>query len=752
MKYLLLLSLATSLTLSAKNVDYSQIEQGIKHYQQKVIELQTTLDKSIFDNDEILIKFDFDAQNIIAFMQDKFVFQPYVGLLRGVQGTLNSRAGNALDQAVLLAKLLSDAGLEVKIANGQLTEKDIKVLIASTANAQLPKQIGNGEEFEKALAKFNTKKQNKIDWEKSETNKSYNQSKQIIEKLLKDNNVELVNKDITSELIAQSKDYFWVEYRMSPSDEWASAHPAFAKDYPVNVKATSYIKGDIPDKYLHKLKVEAFIQQRIDNKIKTHSLMPAWEKPTANLDNFAITYTNAASGIKLDYDLEQIVKDTTYFIPTFNGNAVGTKVFDLAGRMIDKEAMQSGGAGGLFQAIADKTGGALDKVSGKKSGKPYMQLDAQWLQFTFTQPGGSSFVQKRYLYQAPTKKVDADSKIAAKLALMSQYKFLTSTGNQSNAFLASVYLDLLNAGMPLLKSSAKKVYGNQETVAFPKTIPTSAFELFTQNQIMNNNPNLDDSIIRYKNSANLLGFKRGFKSYDKEIFAVDVISNRQRFIKNLDGKIINQTQVARNHGVWETACEKLPAQILDLDNESLDTMEITKAALRQNIDLKVIDANKPDLKLIESIFSDNQMVINRAKADLSNGYSLIIPAKKPSNLMMSGWWRINTQTGETLGMTADGGGQSATEYAIKHTQNYLSLIRAVGNLKKCEKITSDLSKACCLMEAHVNNVAGLKFGSAFGASFGFAASAVFDIGDYLAEGVFGSGYAPSSGGKMCKGI
>ena len=121
---------------------------------------------------------------------------------------------------------------------------------------------------------------------------------------------------------------------------------------------------------------------------------------------------------------------------------------------------------------------------------------------------------------------------------------------------------------------------------------------------------------------------------------------------------------------------------------------------------------------------------------------------------MSGWWRINTDTGETLGMTADGGGQEITEYLIEQVQTALMLVRAIGNLKKCQTDNSlnNYEKMCCLMEAHINNAVGLSFGSILGATIGTAGAAVFDIADYGAELATGSGITPSTNGSFCKNI
>ena len=741
------LTLVLSFSVFSLNIDYPQIEKGINQYQQKVLALHANIDTSLFNDEDVIIKLDFDADKIIHFVQDKFAFQPYQGLLRGVQGTLNSRAGNALDQSVLLAKLLGDAGFETRIVSGQLTDIDALNLVNSLANTQLPENIGNGEKYEKALAKFSLKKDKKINWKQTETYKRYSQSKANLEKLLQANNISLENKDITAKLVQQTKDYFWVEYRMGQSEEWKGAHPALKKGKKLDVKAISYIQKVIPKNYLHQLKIEAFIQQRKGKELTTHSLMKPWIRPIANLNNLSITYTNVPSGVKIGSSFDEIIAQSNFFTPMLNGNPVGNKVFDMKGRLIDAEAMKASSQGALFQTLGNKLEDSINQINGKDKSETLMQLTAQWLQFTFIQPDGTEFVQKRYFYETDDYKVTASSNKKAKLALMSEYHLLTSSGQQPLAYLANVYLNLIEDSIPLLQASAKKVFKPNEKVSISKKdlAIKSSFELLVQYHLMDSQPDKDKSIIIYKAHPNLIGIKRGYIDEGKAFIAVDIVSNHKNYLIKKDNKVFASVKSAFTGGVWETASEWLPSRFLNLKQESLDTLQIHSAANKQNITMKIVkddDLNSVNIK--------DKNILSRIKKELDQGYTILMPEKKPNNVEMTGWWRINLNTGETLGMTADGGGQSATEYIIENIQMTVSLIRALYNLKKCEKLTNDVAKMCCLTEAHINNVGGMAFGSALGATMGTAVSVVFDVVDITAEAITGNGIAPSTNGSICK--
>lgn len=74
-----------------------------------------------------------DAERLIAFVREEIAFEPYEGLLRGPSGTLLARAGNALDQALLLQALLAAGGTESLLLGRDLAEAEAPALVAAFA-------------------------------------------------------------------------------------------------------------------------------------------------------------------------------------------------------------------------------------------------------------------------------------------------------------------------------------------------------------------------------------------------------------------------------------------------------------------------------------------------------------------------------------------------------------------------------------------------------------------------------------------
>jgi hypothetical protein len=78
----------------------------------------------------------YDANKIFRFVADEIVFEPYDGVLRGAEGTLRSRAGNAADKALLLGELLGASNIAVRYIIDRLSDANATAILASVSMAQ----------------------------------------------------------------------------------------------------------------------------------------------------------------------------------------------------------------------------------------------------------------------------------------------------------------------------------------------------------------------------------------------------------------------------------------------------------------------------------------------------------------------------------------------------------------------------------------------------------------------------------------
>ena len=67
---------------------------------------------------DLALELDYDLDAIFRFVADEIAYEPYPGILRGALGTLQARAGNSADKALLLAALLDASLIRYRFARG----------------------------------------------------------------------------------------------------------------------------------------------------------------------------------------------------------------------------------------------------------------------------------------------------------------------------------------------------------------------------------------------------------------------------------------------------------------------------------------------------------------------------------------------------------------------------------------------------------------------------------------------------------
>lgn len=82
-----------------------------------------------FDPAAVIAQVGTDPEALFAWVRDETVLLPYCGALKGPEGVLLDRGGNALDRALLLRELLARAGHPSRLAHAELTPDQTAVLV-----------------------------------------------------------------------------------------------------------------------------------------------------------------------------------------------------------------------------------------------------------------------------------------------------------------------------------------------------------------------------------------------------------------------------------------------------------------------------------------------------------------------------------------------------------------------------------------------------------------------------------------------
>ncbi len=84
------------------------------------------------DLHQLAFELAYDPDQIFRFVSDQIAYEPYAGALRGPLGTLWSRAGNSVDQALLLAALLKESLIPCRFVIGSIDQTVVSRLLAAT--------------------------------------------------------------------------------------------------------------------------------------------------------------------------------------------------------------------------------------------------------------------------------------------------------------------------------------------------------------------------------------------------------------------------------------------------------------------------------------------------------------------------------------------------------------------------------------------------------------------------------------------
>jgi len=695
--------LHVSLHAEPASYDHDAFEAALDDMTGRLEALQQRVDQTRFNAENWLDELDFDAEIILRAVSDDIVFQPYDGVMRGVDGTLQSRAGNSADQALLLAFLLNSAGYDARIVRAELSETDamrlLSTLEAPPRDESLDYLVEAAREEGLPPDPVPAGRTSPAD---SQVAREVAAATDRILGLLATEGFDLEPVDVTGELLARTRSYFWVQHRDGPSTGWQDAHPAFADATPPAIEPEEFFADQLPDDYVHKLTVSAWLTQKLGSKSEDARIMSDITRPVANLHGKAIRFSLFPDGLSPTRlgDLAAAVEDTRILMPTLNGaTAPGAMAFDLNGFRVDPFASSSPAAG-LFSTLADKLADASGAVAEDDN---LVGLEAVWLQFTFTEPDGTATTSRRYLIAPGTPFENDQDRV---WPLITDHIYVVNAGYLPADYLADRYLAHVIGRNGTLKALAHKLFFPDEGTALPDAEPVDIGPLL-QYRLMEANPGSSGRVLRVE--PNLLGYRTGYRDAETGFFGVDIVANATREFRMTDGRILADIRAAVRQGIWDTGVEKVPGLRMGAGTRA-NAVEILARADAQDIGVHVI--TRPAALDALGLSADASYL---ARRELDNGYALIIPESTPEGVAMSGWWRVRPGTGETLGMTADGYGAEVVEYLVDMIGIAMGLIDAVQGLKKCEDEPTIDARLCCLMEAHLNTTTGNAIGGVGGA-------------------------------------
>jgi len=716
----------------------------------KLKQLEAEIDRGRFDLAVLLDQKDFDQQKIITFVREEISFEQYPGLLRGARGSLISGAGNALDQALLLTTLLNDAGFDARIVHGRLGIEQTQQLLSGIGrdSGDTGHLAGNPQAWDARGAELHDisgapEPHHYAPLEQAPFYIATLKATTELIQALHASDINMAEADSNS-LVAEARDYFWVESRIGPSDEWQAHHPAFGAPTQLELEAVETFGHQVPESLQHRLKIEVFIEQRVGSKLHTHRVAGPWVRPVANLQGVVLSYFNHPNTLDIQAiktGVEAALNKANLFVPVLNGEP-GT-AFDLNGSTVDIEALSMDDFGGaaLFQTVGNKAGDAANALSAMGAADDnknvdLMALTGHWIEYTLIRPGGTETTHRRMVMDLLGKANRTAGRIQLRhmnendirLALTVQHRFMVATGTYSEAYTAEQVLGRLIDSAPAWRLMVDYLYGGDVQLNKIRQLEPSPIPHLALYRTFDMGPKIIGAQIAYRASPSLIVLRDGLLPTERNFRSVDVVTNDRRvLVRDKSSGLRFNFDKAVAIGVWETAIETMAYDYFGPGSAENNTFAVFAAARQQGIKTLVLGPNTATASHIE-LDGDGRGYLMH---DLETGHAVLIPEQTPVGLALTGWWRVDTATGTTLGMLADGRGTVIYEYLKSQIEMWTGLASSMAKYANCEKYKDTRTKACCLVEAHMDNVGGMALGGLMGASLGGAAGSICSAGGLI---------------------
>jgi len=722
----------------------AQITAGIERYDALLVigdDLRAALDRTLFDLDELALAFAFDdIADIATWVEREIHYEPYAGLLRGPEGTLRARAGNALDQAVLLASLLNSVGYEARIALGTLDDATADALLSRThATRVATPAIGDRGRIEAAVRELadllsldptGLLEDLQATFEAPPVGSAALLAEVAaraaeIEQALVAAGIQMGGAGLRDEIRA----YAWVEARVGPAHAWEPLHPTGLTPS-VLPEVEQILTDNVPEALMHRIRIEAWIERKEGEELIRVPIMDAWERPAATAAGIVIDYANAPNGYLQGpigtFDLEAVLAETNFFAPNLFGRvAPGGLFFDLDGRALapvlagDQAAKFVQTVGRAVESATSALGGiGLGGAAPTADPDDLIALVGHGLDITLIAPDGSEVTPRRWLLdrlgaanRAAGQVAIDDADVNVGRALLRHQRIVVQTGGSPQGYLLDAALADLEArrelfaftlGQALAPDSATTL----TTATVGRESPLDHLLLF---DLFNRPSEVAGGNSGFRPAPAIVNLSRYLSDDDALVYSIDILSNAHRQVEGASVDI----SAAIRRGVWETIAEREALR----DEDALRMRAAADAA-------GPFAVIRPGDAVAVGDFGLNASQLRSLQADLARGSSVLLPHNVSE---VDAWWRIDPASGTTLGVSGDGRGQTLTEYTIQLYDMGFTVMFAAKGLNDCMKLGGQLEQACCLVKAHVNNVTGLGLGTLVGGAFGGGAGLVFTL-------------------------
>ncbi len=648
-----------------------------------------------FDPAAIVQQVGKDPAALFEWVRDKTFWIGYRGALRGAQGVLMDRLGNSLDRSLLLCALLRAAGHDARLAHGSLTLEQAGALLSKIrpvprnrmpqAEARAP---GAAEE---ALAEFARRTGIDLGTLRGRRQRdmiAYNRSTEAIVRRVDQQTTALSQAlgksagkaaDASADALAALRDHWWVQRH--DGAQWQDLDPLLAasKSGEALIAACQTLTAD-PQSGLFHLDREAYQetelrlviekwdgsqfreQEMLRETIRPAELVAGWvslmHAPTTWPQNFG-----RGGALPSAPEFEALLARPAEWLPILvvGSRRIMKKSFTDSGDVNDTPTAPI--LGSAAQTVGREIGGILGghRIGGGNQ-KPSV-LTGEWLEYVIHIPGKSPRVVRRQVFDLvgpaarasklpPAQPPSEAMRINRALALLGESEILVLGAQPSPEFVINEGYETILANraslLGLLRQPPNNLKPIADALASARRIPALGFRLALARQFWS--PVRGDVFL---DSPNIFAYHRvvqrlGPGTFDRRI-GYDIVENH---VAVRSGSDAVPFLVRLRQGIVDTNCEAI---LMGASGKVENTSELFDISLAREVPWSTV-RQPGDLPPDDRIGKD---VRARLAADLAAGAVVVAPEHKLSlsGREAIGWWRIDAQTGDTLGVGENGDGE-----------------------------------------------------------------------------------------------
>lgn len=637
-----------------------------------------------------------DPRRMFEFVRDRVAFEPYRGRLRGEQGALVAGAGNAIDQSLLLHRLLETAGHRARLVRGALSDEAAEALVQGF----LERRIGRT-----ALAGFTLEPPERdADWTAfkqqfgseaddvfDHVQRVHREATQLYADMVRvtEEQVAFLERHVEAaelslgrpavewreRLTARVGEHVWVQYHDPAEDAWIDLDPSFAE---VGYGETRARGGEVIEPAAldrHALTLSLQYRYLEQDEAREQTLLEVEvhaDEALSTLLSFAIEPTDVepplpsrmmamgAAGFaqwlgSIERYQARLRVDEQEF---------ASQVFDLKGRYYDVgprgevEALQdmAGGVGGVFRGLG---GGRAEADT------PARQFVALAVDLTFTGPGEASERQRRTLLSA--EDLDGAGEGAAPTPLLAwemwlqpQPVSLAWANHQHWRFVEALWRPLL-AHLPALGHEPEAL--DRLMADLPRSYPNRLqdYALWRQQHMADQWRATEGVALLWDQQQLVIAEHRLCTDGESRACAtltIDVVSNAVSFVpREAEAERLAAESTLRQ-GVFDTVAEAL---LLERDATARVRSPIRHFQWAAVLDQPVMIV-APDASALEgaALSARDRAWIERYEP--VERRIVALEATGGEAMSDTGWWSLDPRTGLVLGRGEGGRGQAATEY------------------------------------------------------------------------------------------